>query len=125
MAEELRKQGKKMGLSWTGMEGDKESHWVLIDFDELVIHIFTNEWRDHYNLERLWGDAPKIKWKEGQTPEGYPEPQPGEIPAKTEEVNIAEEISRNNEESLEVTETEEELAQNASEKQAKDTSEEV
>jgi len=42
------------------VEGYKVGDWILIDFADLVVHIFTRETRDFYNLERLWGDAPKV-----------------------------------------------------------------
>ena len=44
---------------------DYESEWVVLDFDEIVIHIFTKEVRDYYQLEKLWRDADRIPWEEG------------------------------------------------------------
>jgi len=44
-----------------GIEGDPESGWVLIDFWDVVIHIFRPELRKYYNLEGLWGDLPSVK----------------------------------------------------------------
>jgi len=40
---------------------DPSSGWVLIDFIDVVVHLFIEEQRNYYNLERLWGDAPEIK----------------------------------------------------------------
>jgi ribosome-associated protein len=42
------------------VEGYDRGDWILIDFSDLVVHIFTREKRDFYNLERLWGDAPRF-----------------------------------------------------------------
>ena len=36
--------------------------WVLMDYVDVVIHVFDDEHRDYYDLELLWGDAPKVDW---------------------------------------------------------------
>jgi ribosome-associated protein len=41
---------------------DYESGWIILDFNELIVHIFTQEMREYYQLERLWGDARKISY---------------------------------------------------------------
>ena len=43
-----------------GIEGYREGRWVLLDFTDLIVHVFQREVRDHYDLERLWSDAPRI-----------------------------------------------------------------
>ncbi|HLR03823.1 MAG TPA: ribosome silencing factor [Virgibacillus sp.] len=43
------------------MEGYEQGRWVLVDFGGIVCHVFHEEERQYYNLERLWGDAPEIK----------------------------------------------------------------
>lgn len=50
------------GLAAQGMErlnraAGSRGHWVLMDYGAVVVHIFTEEERNYYNLERLWGDA--------------------------------------------------------------------
>jgi len=45
----------------SSIEGFKEAKWILIDAYDVVTHIFSGELRGFYNLEGLWGDAPRIK----------------------------------------------------------------
>ena len=42
-------------------EGGRNADWILLDYVDFVVHIFLDEKREYYNLERLWGDAPQIE----------------------------------------------------------------
>ena len=42
-------------------EGQENSEWVLIDYIDIVVHVFQKQKRDHYNLENLWGDAKSLR----------------------------------------------------------------
>ena len=53
---------KHLGLHVSRAEGEDESSWILLDLADVVVHIFDAEARDFYDLELLWGDAPKVKW---------------------------------------------------------------
>lgn len=44
-------------------EGYEEATWVLLDYVDLVVHVFSPETRNYYDLERLWADAPKLDIK--------------------------------------------------------------
>ena len=46
-----------------GRAGYERARWVLLDFVDVVIHIFDNEYRDYYDLELLWGDAERLDWE--------------------------------------------------------------
>ncbi len=48
------------GLEKRGTEGYDEAHWILIDLGDIIFHIFLNEWRAHYDLERLWEDGARL-----------------------------------------------------------------
>lgn len=54
IAERLREAGHKP----IHVEGEETSHWILIDYGTVIVHIFLQETRDYYSLERLWADAP-------------------------------------------------------------------
>jgi ribosome-associated protein len=45
------------------IEGLDDLSWVLLDYGDLIVHIFLAETREFYGLERLWTDAPRIAWK--------------------------------------------------------------
>ncbi|HEY1360019.1 MAG TPA: ribosome silencing factor [Thermoleophilaceae bacterium] len=46
------------GLLPRRSEGDREARWILLDYLDAVVHIFTPEAREYYRLEQLWGEAP-------------------------------------------------------------------
>lgn len=65
--EKVRKNCGEKPLS---VEGRARATWVLIDYGAVVVHVFREETREFYRLERLWGDAPHVRLDlEGATPE--------------------------------------------------------
>jgi ribosome-associated protein len=58
IADEVEKNLKDLGSRTWHREGFKSLNWVLLDYVDVVVHIFKKEIREYYNLERLWGDAP-------------------------------------------------------------------
>ena len=63
IAEEVEEAVKLEGFDGPlRVEGLSDSHWVLLDFGDLVVHVFLDETRGYYDLERLWRDVPRIDW---------------------------------------------------------------
>ena len=56
IAEALAQRGEKP----LGVEGLDEGRWVLIDLSDVIVHVFQEEVRSHFDLERLWSDAPQL-----------------------------------------------------------------
>ena len=65
IAEEVEAQVRaEGGPSPLRVEGLDDLHWVLVDYGEFVVHVFLQETRDYYELERLWADVPTVEWEE-------------------------------------------------------------
>ncbi len=69
IAEEIQKDLKKYNVYAMHVEGVSEGNWILIDFDDFVVHIFTDEYRQYYDIERLWRDSKVIRIKALDTDE--------------------------------------------------------
>jgi ribosome-associated protein len=48
------------GIRTSHVEGEAEAKWVLMDYGDVVVHIFDEQTRMYYSLEKLWGDAPRV-----------------------------------------------------------------
>lgn len=60
VADEICVQAKAAGLVRFGQAGYEQGRWILVDFVNIVVHLFDAEYREYYNLEMLWGDAEKV-----------------------------------------------------------------
>jgi ribosome-associated protein len=65
IASHIEASGKQAGVYPLGMEGFREGRWILLDYGDIVIHIFHEPVRKFYDLERLWKDAPQIPVENG------------------------------------------------------------
>jgi len=57
IADNVREKLKEKGYKIRGTEGEKEGEWVLVDLDDIVVHIMVPTTRAYYNLEQLWGET--------------------------------------------------------------------
>jgi ribosome-associated protein len=64
IAIEIDQVMKKHGEAKLGLEGSEEGRWILIDYGDFVVHIFSPEFRAFYALEDIWGDAPRLEWQD-------------------------------------------------------------
>jgi ribosome-associated protein len=78
IADEIDHEMKKRGEFKLGMEGSEEGRWVLIDYGDFVVHIFSGEARDFYALEEIWGDAERLDWQDPNRPRPITSPTPAE-----------------------------------------------
>ena len=60
IAEGIRRELKDEGVRPLHSEGRVESGWVLLDYGDVLVHVFLGDTRAYYALERLWGDAPSV-----------------------------------------------------------------
>jgi ribosome-associated protein len=63
IADNIADKLRELKVRKVGIEGDKQGTWILMDYGSVIIHVFTEEQREYYQLERLWADAPTRKWE--------------------------------------------------------------
>ncbi len=96
IADEVEEQVRvRCGLKPIGREGQAEGKWILLDFVDVIVHVFQPNEREFYRLEKLWSDAPRLALPESVTgpvePTAPPmsviddEPQPADGPQPAEE----------------------------------------
>ena len=57
LADNVREKLKEKGVNIRGTEGEKEGEWVLVDLNDIVVHVMVPATRAYYNLEQLWGET--------------------------------------------------------------------
>ena len=63
VADEVSQMGRERSIQRFGRAGYEQGRWILLDFVDVVVHLFDPEYRDFYDLELLWGDAEKIDYR--------------------------------------------------------------
>ncbi len=64
LSDELEEKLKAQGIVPARIEGYRSDSWILLDYQSVVVHVFTQEARDFYDLDRLWADGIKMNWTE-------------------------------------------------------------
>ena len=67
VADMIIEYGKKVGEKPYGFCGHEAAAWIVIDYIDVVVHIFDKPYRDYYDLELLWGDTPRIEWARSES----------------------------------------------------------
>ena len=62
ITDRIEEYGLSVGQKRYGLSGYENSNWILVDYIDVVIHLFDAERRQYYDLELLWGDAPRVDW---------------------------------------------------------------
>jgi ribosome-associated protein len=71
IVEEVEKALRVLERRPVRREGETEGRWVLLDYVDVVVHVFAEEEREYYDLERLWRDAPRVAFDDdGQAAAG-------------------------------------------------------
>ncbi len=60
---EIERFLKEKGVMPLGVEGVEDGRWILMDYDDVVLHMFQPAQREYYSLEELWLDAPRVEWR--------------------------------------------------------------
>ena len=63
VAQEIELEASKLGIKPFGSSGKRTGRWILLDYVDVVVHLFEPAWRELYDLELLWGDVPRLDWR--------------------------------------------------------------
>ncbi|MGC8829207.1 MAG: ribosome silencing factor [Verrucomicrobiia bacterium] len=79
----LEKLWEGHGIKPYSIDGERPITWLVIDFIDVIVHIFRSDIRAHYDLEGLWGDAPRVRRRKLKSPlETTAKPKKRKTPSK-------------------------------------------
>ncbi len=64
LSEYVEEKLQDKGIAPLRVEGHSQGEWILVDYGDIIVHLFQGASREFYSLERLWGDAERIQWEE-------------------------------------------------------------
>ena len=65
VADDIASHGRKIGQKCWKKSGEDTAEWLLMDFFDVVVHLFDEDHRTYYDLELMWGEAPRVDWQDG------------------------------------------------------------
>ena len=63
LADEIEDLGRKLGQKVWKAAGREAGNWIVMDFVDVVVHLFNRPMRRYYDLELIWGEAPRVPWQ--------------------------------------------------------------
>ena len=63
VAEEIAGYGKRIGQKVWHIAGTESGEWIVLDFVDVVVHVFDEVHRKYYDLELIWGESPRVRWR--------------------------------------------------------------
>jgi len=82
IADEVEEKLNLKGVKCFNREGYETLNWVILDYFDVIVHIFRTEARNYYNLEKLWGDAPVIPIEDEEEPKPKRTTKKSQSPSK-------------------------------------------
>jgi len=64
VADEIARHGKSIGQKVWRVAGRDAGDWIVLDFVDVVVHLFDEAHRRYYDLELIWGEAPRVEWRD-------------------------------------------------------------
>jgi len=87
ISDEVERKLREEGVNSWHREGYESLSWVLLDYVDVVAHIFKKDARQYYNLEKLWGDAPVVDVQDPATQKVQSPAKPEKRPVKKKSIN--------------------------------------
>ncbi len=64
VAKDMEEMGTSQNFKAMSRSGYEGESWILLDFVDIIVHVFSEEARQYYDLDNLWGDAKPVSWKQ-------------------------------------------------------------
>ena len=68
VADDIAQYGKEIGQKVWHVAGAESATWIVLDFVDVVVHLFDPKHREYYDLELIWGESPRVEWQDEHPP---------------------------------------------------------